>query len=108
SPLVSGLSLGSTIAGGLLGAGVMLVFYLGGRLLYRGAEPLGSGDVTIAAIMGCMVGYPRVVIALFLGSLASAAFGLAAMVVGRGGRRTYIPYGPGLCLGALVAFFVGP
>jgi leader peptidase (prepilin peptidase)/N-methyltransferase len=108
SPTLAGLGLVPTILGCLLAAGVFLVFYVVGRIMYRGTEPMGTGDITIAAIIGAMVGFPRVISALFVGSLASALFGIGAVLVRRSGRRTFIPYGPGLCIGALVAFFVGP
>jgi len=108
SPLLAGLGIGATILGFTAGALVFAILYVVGRILYHGMEPMGSGDITIAAIIGAMVGFPRVLSALFVGSIASGLFGLAAMVVGGRGRRAFIPYGPGLCLGALVAFFIGP
>ena len=80
-----------------------LVLYLLGRLIYRGAEPLASGDITIAAMVGAIAAScaPK---ALVLGILFSGLFALAQLVVRRPGRA-YMPYGPGLCLGGLVTLF---
>jgi len=108
SPTLPGVGLASPLIGLAVGGGVFLVLYLLGRLIYRGAEPMGTGDVTIAALVGAMVGFPRVVAALFLGSLASALIGVAVVILQRRGRRTFIPYGPGLCAGAVAAFFIAP
>lgn len=106
SPWVPGLSITRTLLGFAIGTAVFLGFYVVGRLAYRGAEPMGTGDITIAAIIGAMVGFPRVISALFIGVVASAVIGLVMMLVTRGDRRAFFPYGPGLCLGALVSFFM--
>lgn len=73
-------------------------------VLYRtpAAVPFGVGDVSLAAVIGTMTGYPSVVSALFLGVLAAAATLLALLRMGRIGRRNAVPYGPFLCAGALV------
>jgi len=108
SPILSDVGLTSALAGLAIGGGVFLFFYLVGRLLYRGGEPLATGDITIAALVGAMVGFPRVVNALFLGMVASAVLGLLVILIQRRGRRTFVPYGPGLCAGAVAAFFMAP
>jgi leader peptidase (prepilin peptidase)/N-methyltransferase len=108
SPILSDVGLASALVGLAVGGGVFLFFYVAGRLLYRGGEPLATGDITIAALVGTMVGFPRVVNALFLGMLASAVLGLLVILIQRRGRRTFVPYGPGLCAGAMAAFFITP
>jgi leader peptidase (prepilin peptidase) / N-methyltransferase len=103
TPTAAGLGFPSTIAGFGVGALIFFLFYWLGRMLYRGAEPMGTGDITIAALVGAMVGFPHIVTALFIGIFASALIGVAAMMAQRTGRRGFIPYGPGLCIGALIA-----
>ena len=69
---------------------------------------MGMGDVKLAAVMGLVLGrgvVPGLLVALLTGSLV----GIAVMVR-RGvaeGRRTAIPFGPFLALGALVGVFAG-
>ena len=46
-------------------------------------------------------------VGLFLAFLFGSIVGVGAMVVGRAGRKTAIPFGPFLALGTLVAVFVG-
>jgi Type IV leader peptidase family len=90
-------------AGAAVGFAVFGALYGLGRLLYRGGEPMASGDVTIAALVGAVAG-PYVLSALVLGVLAS---GLAALAVlaARRSRHALLPYGPGLCLGGLLTLF---
>jgi leader peptidase (prepilin peptidase)/N-methyltransferase len=84
-------------AGGLL---------LAAALLYPGG--MGMGDVKLAAVMGLFLGRsvaPAILIALLAGVLAGAV--IVARHGTREGRRTAIPFGPFLALGALVAVFAG-
>ncbi len=108
TPLLTGLDVATTLLGIVAGCAVFVVFYLAGRLLYRGIEPIGKGDIEIAALTGAMVGFPRVLTALFLGGLVSAAVVVVLLLARRRARRDFIPYGPGMCLGTFVAFFMAP
>jgi len=108
TPLVTGVGVAETLIGFGVGLGVFAAFYLIGRILYRGGEPLGKGDIELGALMGAMVGFPRIVNALFLGSIVNAVFIAVLLLLRMRGRRDFIPYGPGLCLGVFVAFFLEP
>jgi prepilin signal peptidase PulO-like enzyme (type II secretory pathway) len=92
--------------GALGGFLLFLVLYWAGRLAYRGQEPLARGDITIAAMVGGMAG-PQTPMALVLGILFSGLFALAVLIAQRS-RHVYLPYGPGLCLGALVTLLATP
>ncbi len=108
TPLLNGVDLMATLMGIGVGAGIFTAFYLAGLLLYRGTEPIGKGDIEIAALAGAMLGFPRVLSALFLGGFVSAAVVLVLLLARRRGRRDFIPYGPGMCLGTFAAFFMAP
>jgi leader peptidase (prepilin peptidase) / N-methyltransferase len=84
---------------GLLGFGAL---YLLGRLIYRGGEPLGAGDITIAALLGAMVGFPGVFTALLVGIFAGGIGAIVILATG-GSRKVIMPYGPALCIGGLWA-----
>ena len=67
---------------------------------------LGLGDVKLAGILGLMLGWQGwgvVVVGAFLGFLFGGLAGVGLMLAGRADRRTAIPFGPLLLLGALVA-----
>ena len=67
------------------------------------------GDVKLAGMMGLFLGAavaPALLIALLSGVLVGAV--VMARKGAQEGRKTAIPFGPFLALGALVAVFVGP
>jgi prepilin signal peptidase PulO-like enzyme (type II secretory pathway) len=110
-----------TLLGGLAGAGSFFVLYLLGevfaRLLARARGrsldevAFGFGDVTLAGLIGLIVGWPAVVLALLVGILTAGLFSLGYLLVMLARRRytafTPIPYGPFLILGASLVHFGG-
>jgi hypothetical protein len=93
----------SGLAGAAGGFVSFLLIYAIGRLLYRGQEPLARGDITIAAMVGAGAGVCTLT-ALVYGVLASGVFAIGVLIARRS-RHTYLPYGPGLCLGGLLTLF---
>jgi leader peptidase (prepilin peptidase)/N-methyltransferase len=81
-------------------------FLLLAALAYPGG--MGMGDVKLAGMMGLFLG-AAVAPALLIALIAGVALG--AVVIARkgaqAGRKTAVPFGPFLALGALVAVFVG-
>ncbi len=81
-----------------------MLLYLALAMLYPAG--LGLGDVKLAAALGLYLGwlgwsYPVVgtVAAFLVGGVVS----LALLASGRAGRRTAVPFGPPMLLGALAA-----
>jgi leader peptidase (prepilin peptidase)/N-methyltransferase len=75
-------------------------------LAYPGG--MGMGDVKLAAVMGLFLGR-NVAPAIFVALLAGALLGVA-IIARRGareGRKTAVPFGPFLALGAVVGLFAG-
>jgi leader peptidase (prepilin peptidase)/N-methyltransferase len=69
---------------------------------------MGMGDVKLAAVIGLVLGRavaPAVMIALVAGTLVG--IGVIARRGVREGRKTAIPFGPFLALGAVVGLFAG-
>lgn len=67
---------------------------------------MGMGDVKMAAMLGFFLGR-AITVALFLGFFLGAAIGVGLIFAGRKGRKSQIPFGPFLAVGALVALFFG-
>lgn len=90
-------------------AGIGLVAFYG--LIALGSRGgLGMGDVKLAASLGTALGWISVtttVAGTLVGLLLAAAFGLAAIVVGRLRRREQFALGPFLVLGTMTALLVG-
>jgi leader peptidase (prepilin peptidase) / N-methyltransferase len=80
-------------------------FFLLAALAHPGG--MGMGDVKLAAVMGLFLGRavaPAILIALLAGVLVG---GVVIARKGAAGRKTAVPFGPFLSLGALVAVFAG-
>ena len=84
---------------------IFAVFYFVAMAIYRNVRvvPFGKGDIYLAAMIGAMVRFPDILSALFFGIVLAAVGGLLLIVFKRVGRRQAMPYGPFLCLGALIA-----
>jgi leader peptidase (prepilin peptidase)/N-methyltransferase len=81
-------------------------FLLLAALAYPGG--MGLGDVKLAAVIGLFLGRavaPAILIALLAGVLVGVV--ILARKGAHAGRKTAVPFGPFLALGALVATFVG-
>lgn len=69
---------------------------------------MGMGDVKLAAMLGLFLGtavIPAILIALLAGVIVGGV--VMARVGVRTGRKTAVPFGPFLALGAVVALFAG-
>jgi leader peptidase (prepilin peptidase)/N-methyltransferase len=81
-------------------------FLLLAALAYPGG--MGMGDVKLAGVMGLFLGR-AVAPAMLIALLAGVLFG--ALVIARkganAGRKTAVPFGPFLALGAIVAIYAG-
>jgi leader peptidase (prepilin peptidase) / N-methyltransferase len=81
-------------------------FLLLAALAYPGG--MGMGDVKLAGMMGLFLG-ASVAPALLIALLTGVALGIVVIARkgAQAGRKTAIPFGPFLALGALLAIFVG-
>jgi len=73
-----------------------------------GAGAFGMGDVKLLIGVGLMLGLTRTIGGLLAGLLAAGVVLAVLLVSGRIGRRTYIPFGPFLIIGALWGIFITP
>jgi leader peptidase (prepilin peptidase) / N-methyltransferase len=71
-----------------------------------GAGAFGLGDVFLLVGVGLMVGGERALGGVFVGLILAGIVLGALLVMGRIGRRTYVPFGPFLIAGALWAALI--
>lgn len=95
----------SALVGSLIGGLCFGGLYALGRVVYRGGEPLGTGDITIAALLGAIAGFPGVLTALLIGIAAGGVCAVGVLLASRS-RKVFMPYGPALCVGGLWAMLV--
>ncbi len=92
------------LAGAGVYAGILFVVYL----VARGG--FGFGDVKLAVPLGLFLvfdAWERLFVAGLLTAVTGALVALGAVVIGRAGAKTEIPYGPSMILGAWVALIGG-
>ncbi|WP_235038007.1 A24 family peptidase [Microbacterium sp. 18062] len=81
------------------------VLSFGFYLLLRLAQPrgMGGGDVKLAGLVGVLLGFAgwdAVVVGVFAGFLAGGIYSVGLIAARRADRRTAIPFGPWMLLGA--------
>ncbi|MBW9120593.1 prepilin peptidase [Microbacterium trichothecenolyticum] len=91
-----------------IGMAVLYLFYF----LLRAARPggMGGGDVKLAGVVGIYLGWlgwGALAVGAFAAFLYGGVFGIALMLLRRAGRKTAIPFGPWMILGAWTGVFAG-
>ncbi|MEX2289871.1 MAG: prepilin peptidase, partial [Mycobacteriales bacterium] len=93
----------------LLGGTAMFAVYF--ALCFAYPAGMGFGDVKLSGILGlytAWLGWGVLAVGLFLGFFLGGVFGIALMALRKGDRKTAVPFGPFMLLGALIAILVGP
>lgn len=71
---------------------------------------MGFGDVKLAGLLGGVLGWfgwGSLVVGAFAAFLVGGLFSVVLMLAGRAGRKSAIPFGPWMLLGAWIGIFVG-
>jgi leader peptidase (prepilin peptidase)/N-methyltransferase len=94
---------------GVLGGVIAFAIYFALAMIYPAG--MGFGDVKLAGVLGLYlgwVGWASVAVGIFAAFIVGAIVGIALMIVRRGGRKTVIPFGPFMFVGALIGLWLGP
>jgi leader peptidase (prepilin peptidase)/N-methyltransferase len=86
------------IIGAAFGGILILMIRIIGGWAYK-KEVMGMGDVYLTAMIGAFVGFPNVILAIFIAAVFGAVIGIVYLSVTRKHRETPIPFGPFLALG---------
>lgn len=85
---------------GLGAGGMFLLLWMATR-----GKGMGFGDVKLVTLMGFFLGFPHIIVALYVAFLTGAMYGVILMIAGRAGMKSRVAFGPFLLGGAAVAFF---
>jgi len=80
------------------------LFFLAIVLISQG-KGMGLGDVKLAFFMGLFLGFPKVLVALFLAFLIGAIIGVGLILAKRKTMKSEVPFGPFLVIGTFIALF---
>lgn len=102
SLLPGGLTLTQSLIGAIVGFALLYTMAVVGEWAFK-KPAMGGGDIKMMAMVGAFVGWPAVLITLFLGSL------LGTLIMGPISLRTgkLIPFGIFLSAGAALSFLFG-
>ena len=92
----------------MVGAAAVGVFYFVVWFAYPSG--MGFGDVKLAPTVGAALGwisYGATAVGVFAGFLFGSAIGIGVLVLGKGGRKSKIPFGPFMLAGALTGILAG-
>lgn len=93
----------SALVRAVAGGAIAFAFYL----LLRLVQPrgMGGGDVKLAGVLGIALGYlgwDALLLGLFAGFLLGGVFSVGLLLTRRESRRSRIPFGPWMLLGAWI------
>ena len=91
----------SAVIGGVTGAGILLLL----ALIFPGG--MGMGDVKLAALIGLLVGFPQVLIALLICFVLGGAVAGGLLLARLKGRKDPVPLAPFLTAGLITTVFYG-
>jgi prepilin signal peptidase PulO-like enzyme (type II secretory pathway) len=97
-----GFSIYSLALGALIGSGFFLVQYV----LSRGRW-IGGGDVRLGVMMGALLGWPNILVALFVSYILGAIVAIPLLIMKKKGMKSEIPFGTFLSVGTLAALLWG-
>jgi len=86
-----------------VGAALFFLFIV---LISRG-KWMGVGDIKLAFLMGLVLGFPNILVALFSAFLLGAIIGIGLIISGKKTLKSEVPFGPFLVTGTFIALFWG-
>jgi leader peptidase (prepilin peptidase)/N-methyltransferase len=104
--LFMGLTAIDAFLGVMIGAGILYFVAVYYEAL-TGREGMGGGDVNLLAMLGAFLGWKSLLFILLTSSLLGAVVGLAFILFKGKDMRYAVPFGPFLCLAAVVYLFLG-
>ena len=92
----------SGLLGLMVGGGLLLLT----AVVSRGG--MGGGDIKLAAVIGLYVGWPQILLVLFLSFLLGSIVGLILVARGRKKMKEAVPFGPFLAVASYLVLLWGP
>jgi prepilin signal peptidase PulO-like enzyme (type II secretory pathway) len=91
-----------------LGVGLLVpVAFFGSLVLFSRGRWLGAGDIRVGAIMGFVLGWPTILVGLFLAYTIGSLVSLIAILAGKLSLKSAIAFGPFLFLGTYISMIWG-
>ena len=102
--LVLPIGLISSLEGMVVGGGILWSLAWLSPFLF-GKEGMGGGDIKLMAMVGAFLGWKPVLLAIMVASLIGSVIGGGLIAAGVMRRHEYLPFGPFLAVGSMIALF---
>jgi leader peptidase (prepilin peptidase) / N-methyltransferase len=89
-----------------IGLAIGFIFFFVLALVYRGG--MGFGDVKLAGLIGLITGFPLILVSIMITAGIGGVAAVVLLISKAKGRKDTVPFGPFLCIGAMVALLWGP
>ena len=90
-----------SLLGAVIGFSILLLI----AVVSKGG--MGGGDIKLFFLIGLVLGTIHTLLTLFLASVVGMIVGIIVLKVRGQGRKTPVPFGPSIAVGALLAYFYG-
>jgi leader peptidase (prepilin peptidase)/N-methyltransferase len=97
----------NSLAGFLAGGGFLFVAGVIGKKIYK-KDALGGGDVKLMAGIGAIIGWEKVLFAIFIGAFLASALGIVLIFLKKLESKGYMPFGPFLAAASFIAVLLPP
>jgi len=94
----------TSLIGLAVGAGSLFLIAFFGKLAFK-KDAMGDGDIELIAMIGACLGWKSVFLSVFFGSILGTVISLTLIGLKIKKMDDYVPFGPYLSLGALIALF---
>lgn len=93
---------------GLLAAGAAFVFFFA-LSAFSKEKWMGMGDAYLVILLGLVLGWPEIILGVFLAFSIGAAYGIILLALKKKTMQSQVPFAPFLVVGSLIAlFYYGP
>ncbi|HAH88074.1 MAG TPA: prepilin peptidase [Armatimonadetes bacterium] len=100
------IPLPASIVGILVCGGVFLLITVASYFAFK-KDAMGGGDIKLAAAVGANLALGPALLSFFLAVVMGSIIGVALILSRKKSRKDYLPFGPMMVAGALIAMFYG-
>ena len=91
---------------GALSALFVFLFFFSLFYFTKG-KGMGFGDVKFVIFMGLFLGFPKILVGLFISFFLGAIIGIILIVLKKKKMKSQLPFAPFLIIGTMIAYFYG-
>jgi prepilin signal peptidase PulO-like enzyme (type II secretory pathway) len=66
---------------------------------------MGMGDAYLVIFLGLILGWPKIILAIFLSFFIGSVFGIALIIIKKKKLKSRVPFAPFLILGTIITLF---